>query len=98
PYKPSTMRRMVRTKTTGRMAEIPFHRSTTRRLGPLLAVLATGPLAVPAGAQTVSGIVFEDRNGNGVRDAGEPALPGVPVEVFGRKDAGGAFDQTAASG
>ncbi len=30
-------------------------------------------------AATVSGVVFEDRNGNGVRDLGEPGLDGVTV-------------------
>lgn len=48
-------------------------------------------------AQTVSGVAYEDRNANGVRDAGEPAVPGVSVTVFGTRDVGGAFDQTAAT-
>jgi len=30
---------------------------------------------------TVSGYVFNDRNGNGVRDAGEEGIPGVTVEL-----------------
>lgn len=30
---------------------------------------------------TISGIVFEDTNNNGQRDAGEPGIPGVPVMV-----------------
>jgi lysophospholipase L1-like esterase len=61
-------------------------------------VLVVGLLAAaPAPAQTVSGAAFEDLNGNGVRDAGEPAIPGVQVEVYGTRDAGGAFDQTVAS-
>ena len=30
-------------------------------------------------AETARGHVFEDTNGNGVRDAGEPGLAGVPV-------------------
>ena len=52
---------------------------------------------VPAWAQTVSGTAFEDRNGNGIQDAGEPSLPAVQVEVFGTRDVGGAFDQTVAT-
>jgi hypothetical protein len=54
-------------------------------------------LAAPVFAQTVSGTVFEDRNGNGIQDAGEPSLPAVQVEVFGTRDVGGAFDQTLAT-
>jgi lysophospholipase L1-like esterase len=53
--------------------------------------------ACPAFGQAVSGSAFEDRNGNGLKDAGEPAIPGVQVELFGTRDAGGAFDQTVAS-
>ena len=63
-----------------------------RRAAPLLALAIVS--ATPALAQTVSGSAYEDRNDNGVRDPGEPALPGVEVELFGTRDAGGAFDQT----
>jgi hypothetical protein len=41
-----------------------------------------------------TGVVFEDRNGNGVRDPGERGLPGVVVRVGGEAvvtDAGGAY-------
>ena len=62
-------------------------------LGAGLVVLAG---AVPSHAQ-VAGSTFEDRNGNGLRDPGEPALAGVSVELFGTRDAGGAFDQTVMS-
>jgi hypothetical protein len=48
------------------------------RLGLLLAIALFAPAAVAAGAQ-VSGSVFEDANGNGLRDAGEPGIPGVAV-------------------
>lgn len=44
-----------------------------------------------AGAQ-VSGTVFNDRNGNGLKDAGEEGLAGVVVHIYGRPDAGGAVD------
>jgi len=36
-------------------------------------------LAAPALAGTARGVVFDDRNANGSRDAGEPGLPGVRV-------------------
>lgn len=47
-----------------------------------LTVLLLACLAVPAHAlppPCSSGVVFEDRNGNGVRDAGEPGIPGIKV-------------------
>lgn len=40
-------------------------------------------LAAPAAEGSISGVVFFDANGNGVRDAGEPGLPGVTVTVTG---------------
>ena len=36
-------------------------------------------LAVPVGAETARGSVFEDLNGNGLREAGEPGIAGVRV-------------------
>lgn len=53
--------------------------------------------AVPAAAQVVSGSAFHDRNANGLREPGEEALSGVVVRVAGQRDAGGAFDQSAAT-
>jgi lysophospholipase L1-like esterase len=53
--------------------------------------------AAPARGQAVSGTAFEDRNANGIRDAGEPALPGVNVTVYGTRDVGGALEQTVAT-
>ena len=50
-----------------------------------------------AAAQTVSGTTFEDRNANGIKDPGEPAIPGVAVELYGTRDAGGAFDVSVAA-
>jgi hypothetical protein len=35
--------------------------------------------AAPTGAQTISGVVFADRNGNGTRDTGEPGVANVVV-------------------
>lgn len=52
-------------------------RSTPRALTGAAALLI-GLISSPAGAQ-VSGSVFLDRNGNGVRDAGERGVAGVVV-------------------
>src|SRR4029450_1339541 len=54
-------------------------------------------IALPAAAQTVTGQAYEDRNGNGQRDAGEPALPGVQLETYRRQDGPVLYDQTGAS-
>jgi hypothetical protein len=46
------------------------------------------------GRAGITGIVFEDADGNGTRDAGEPVMPGVLVRVgpqFGTSDASGRF-------
>lgn len=45
-------------------------------------------------AQSVSGHAFEDRNGNGIQDEGEPSLPGVAVRLAGTQDAGPFVDAT----
>ncbi len=37
---------------------------------------------VPPGDNAISGTLFEDQNGNGSRDAGEPGLPGVEIGLF----------------
>ena len=42
-------------------------------------VLFTVNLAEFASAETARGVVFDDQNGNGVLDDGEPGLAGVPV-------------------
>ncbi|HET9480753.1 MAG TPA: SdrD B-like domain-containing protein, partial [Candidatus Polarisedimenticolia bacterium] len=43
----------------------------------------------------MSGRLFEDRNGDGIRDAGEPPLAGVDVRILGTRSPGGAYDQSA---
>jgi len=48
-------------------------------------------------AQDVSGHVFEDRNGNGIQDPGEPYLPGVTLRLAGKQDAGPLVDATVAT-
>lgn len=45
------------------------------------APIAPTPTSVPT--YTLSGTVFFDYNGNGVRDGGEPPIEGVPVRVAG---------------
>jgi len=40
-------------------------------------------LAAPTAAQTVSGLLFEDRDGDGIHDPGEPLLAGVQVDLAG---------------
>jgi len=50
------------------------------------------PAVTPAPAFVLSGIVFFDRNGNGARDDGEPAIPDATIQV------GGLVATTAADG
>lgn len=60
-------------------------------LAAAIGVVITVPIAEPLAAQ---GTVFEDRNANGVRDAGEPGLAGVVVsnqEQVARTDASGVY-------
>ncbi len=45
-------------------------------------------------AQNVSGVAFEDLDADGVRDAGEAAIPGVSARLYGEPDTGPTFDQT----
>lgn len=51
--------------------------------------------AARAPAQAIDGTLFHDFDRDGVRDPGEPALPGVAVTLYG---ADGSVDQTVASG
>ena len=59
---------------------------------PVLLCLLVAGTSVPAFSQSVSGTAFEDRNGNGILDPGEPVLPGIPVRLVGVQDAGPAVD------
>src|SRR4029453_8957633 len=52
----------------------------------------------PALAQTVSGHAFEDRNGNGIQDPGEPGLTGILVHLAGTQDAGPFVDARPTDG
>lgn len=63
-------------------------RTSVKRLGLLvmLALVAALVTAVPVLAQstgTVSGVVYSDTNGNGVREAGENGVQGVQLTISG---------------
>ena len=45
-----------------------------------------------------SGVKFEDLNGNGVRDAGEPGLPGWTIHLTGTDGRGNSVNLTATTG
>jgi hypothetical protein len=49
------------------------------QLRPWIVTLLTITTAAPAAAETARGVVYDDRNGDGRRQAGEPGLPGVRV-------------------
>lgn len=49
---------------------------------------ATGYLFGDVRAASLAGSVFEDANGNGVSDPGEPGIPGVTITVAGTDDFG----------
>ena len=64
------------------------------------AVIIWGLAAIasaPAFGQAVSGTAFEDRNADGIKNPGEPAIPGVNVTLYGTRDVGGAIEQTVAT-
>jgi uncharacterized repeat protein (TIGR01451 family) len=44
---------------------------------------------------SISGAVYEDLNGNGVRDAGEPGISGVTIQLTGIDTNGAAVNRTA---
>ncbi len=48
-------------------------------------------LAAAGGSGGVTGLVFLDKNGDGVRDAGEPGFSGIVVTLFGKKSDGSAL-------
>jgi len=60
----------------------------------LVAVVLIALSSSQAVAQNVSGHAYEDRNGNGIQDPGEPALSGVAVRLAGKQDAGPLVDAT----
>jgi lysophospholipase L1-like esterase len=62
----------------------------------LAIVLCSCSLVVQA--QEVSGVLFDDRNGNGQHDAGEPVLEGWNVDLLGESSSQGSLDQSTLSG
>ncbi len=62
----------------------------------VVGLLLVATLPLPATAQDVSGVLFDDRDGDGVRDPGEPPLGGVAVRLYGQAGTGG-VDQTVAT-
>ncbi|MEU5694314.1 SdrD B-like domain-containing protein [Actinosynnema sp. NPDC020468] len=47
---------------------------------------------------SLSGVVYEDLNNNGVQDSGEPGIPGAAVQLTGQDDAGTAVTSNVVSG
>ena len=68
--------------------------------GPRTFVLAVIVLAAAglSRAQTLTGTVFEDRDGDGIIDVGEPLLAGVMVDLSGTQAGGASFAQTIVTG
>jgi hypothetical protein len=56
-----------------------MQRTPARFTYTLLGLLTLAPIGQATAAETARGIVFEDRNGNRIREAGEPGIPGVAV-------------------
>ncbi len=59
----------------------------------IVALAAAAFAALPARAD-LGGRLFEDRDADGVRDAGEPPMPGFSVRLYGTRDTGGGVDLT----
>lgn len=71
-------------KNGGPSAPRRIRRSAIARHGVgLLAALLAIAIAPPINAQTVSGILFDDRDGDGIYDPGEPLLSGIRVDLAG---------------
>jgi lysophospholipase L1-like esterase len=65
------------------------------RLGATALVLLALGAGLEARAQTISGTVFDDRDADGIQDAGEPGIAGVEVVLYGKTNPGGVtVDQT----
>lgn len=63
----------------------PFFRSASGGARWLtgIRVSSSTDVGMPRLLKKVTGVVFEDRNGNGQRDAGEPGIPGVILRLNG---------------
>lgn len=67
------------------------------RMPRLIPVLLAALLAADAGAQ-ISGVVFEDRDADGLQGSGEPGLEGVTVHLLGTTSLGSAVDLSILTG
>ena len=92
---PSSFQTEIHSRRSARL----FQRAARAHVGvPAVSILALALfpfLAASAPAQSVSGVLFEDLNRNGVQEFGEPLLAGLPVTLFGEN---GNFDQTLTTG
>ena len=57
--------------------------ASARHYAGMAAGLLALTLAAPVAAQTVSGLLFDDRDGDGIHDPGEPFLAGIQVNLAG---------------
>jgi hypothetical protein len=64
----------------------------------IVAVLGGAALAAPAGAGGISGVVYFDGNGNGMRDGGEAGVAGATVSVVDVATNGGVYQQALVTG
>ncbi len=88
------MRRFARNLWKSLAGPRTTRRSVTRRR---LELEALETRAVPAALATLTAFAYVDANHNGVFDAGEAALPLIPVTLSGTTTAGKAFSQTFTS-
>jgi len=66
-------------------------------LAAVLALVSGGsPLRAGVPAGSISGVSYDDLNGDGTRDPGEPGLPGVTIQLD--EDANGTFEDTRITG
>src|ERR1041385_1528660 len=82
PWSSASSRDSGPQKTSGPYMPRPEHVPTTPGRIPMRCVRSVVPFVMPAAlaAQTSLRVtVFEDRNGNGTRDAGERAIPSVVI-------------------
>ena len=54
-------------------------------------------LSTTVQAQTISGHIYDDRDADGIRGAGEPGIPGVEIVLYGTTAVGGAVNQMVVS-
>ena len=76
---------------TNTTLDTPLPAGANSPTGPVAPTFVSfGSYGVPSSAVVISGIEFEDTNGNGVQDVGEPGLPGVTIYLDANEN--GALD------